>query len=146
RREDFDEIIEMLAEGVGEGAGRAPPLLHRDRINHVLRPRRSSRLVALQNGGAIPELGDFRVIQDPDETFVGTVNEDWAIESMAGDVFLLGSTSWRIKRVEAGQSVVWVEDAQGLPPTIPFWLGEAPGRTVELSEEVGRLRRDVSER
>jgi len=146
RREDFDEIVEMLAEGVGEGAGRAPPLIHRDRINHVLRPRRSSRLVALQNGGAIPELGDFRVIQDPDETFVGTVNEDWAIESMAGDIFLLGSTSWRIKRVEAGQGIVRVEDAQGLPPTIPFWLGEAPGRTVELSEEVGRLRRDVAER
>jgi ATP-dependent Lhr-like helicase len=146
KREDFDEIVEMLAEGVGEGAGRSPPMVHRDRINKVLRGRRSSRLVSLQNGGAIPELGEFRVIQDPDETFVGTVNEDWAIESMAGDIFLLGSTSWRIKRVETGQSVVRVEDAHGLPPTIPFWLGEAPGRTIELSEEVGRLRRDITER
>ncbi|HEY7270855.1 MAG TPA: DEAD/DEAH box helicase, partial [Dehalococcoidia bacterium] len=131
KRADYDEIVEMLAEGVGEGAGRSPPLVHRDRINKVLRGRRASRLTSLQNGGAIPELGDFRVVQDPDETFVGTVNEDWAIESMAGDIFLLGSTSWRIKRVETGQSVVRVEDAHGLPPTIPFWLGEAPGRTVE---------------
>jgi ATP-dependent Lhr-like helicase len=146
KREDYDEIVEMLAEGVGDGAGRSPPLVHRDRINKVLRGRRNARLVSLQNGGAIPELGDFRVVAEPDETLVGTVNEDWAIESMAGDIFLLGSTSWRIKRIESGRSVVRVEDAHGLPPTIPFWLGEAPGRTVELSEEVGRLRRDIVER
>jgi ATP-dependent Lhr-like helicase len=98
-------------------------------------------MIAIQNGGAIPELGDYRVIAEPDETVVGTVNEDWAVESMAGDIFLLGSTSWRIKRVESG--TVRVEDARGLPPTIPFWLGEAPGRTLELSQEVGRIRRDV---
>jgi len=143
-RDDFDDIVEMLAEGVGEGAGRAPPLVHRDRINHVLRARRSSRLIALLNGGAIPELGDYRVIADPDETVVGTVGEDWATESMAGDIFLLGSTSWKIRRVEAGTGTVRVEDARGAPPTIPFWLGEAPGRTLELSQEVGRLRRDVT--
>ncbi|MGE0228174.1 MAG: DEAD/DEAH box helicase [Dehalococcoidia bacterium] len=141
RREDYDEIIEMLASGVGEGAGRTTPLLHRDRINGILRARRGARMVAIQNGGTIPELGDYRVIAEPDETFVGTVNEDFAIESMKGDIFLLGSTSWRIMRVE--QSQVRVEDAHGAPPTIPFWLGEAPGRTVELSEEVGRLRSDV---
>jgi ATP-dependent Lhr-like helicase len=140
-RADFDEIVEMESEGVGEGAGRAPPLLHRDRINHVLRARRGARMTAVTNGGAIPELGDYRVVADPDETLVGTVNEDWAIESMAGDIFLLGSTSWKIRRVESG--TVRVEDAHGAPPTIPFWLGEAPGRTIELSEEVGRLRRDV---
>ncbi|MGE0134794.1 MAG: DEAD/DEAH box helicase [Dehalococcoidia bacterium] len=141
RREDYDEIVEMLAAGVGEGAGRTTPLLHRDRINGILRARRGARMVAIQNGGTIPELGDYRVIAEPDETFVGTVNEDFAIESMKGDIFLLGSTSWRIMRVE--QSQVRVEDAHGAPPTIPFWLGEAPGRTVELSEEVGRLRSDV---
>ena len=141
RREDYDEIVEMLASGVGEGAGRTTPLLHRDRINGVVRARRGARMVAIQNGGTIPELGDYRVIAEPDETFVGTVNEDFAIESMKGDIFLLGSTSWRIMRIE--QSQVRVEDAHGAPPTIPFWLGEAPGRTIELSEEVGRLRSDV---
>ena len=143
RREDFAEVVDMLAAGVGEGAGRARPLLHRDRVHGVLRARRGARSVALQNGGTIPELGDYRVVAEPGETVVGTVNEDWAIESMAGDIFLLGTTSWRIRRIENG--VVRVEDARGAPPNIPFWLGEAPGRTIELSEEVGRLRREVAE-
>ena len=140
-REDFDEVIEMLSEGVGEGAERAPPQIHRDRINRVVRGRRGSRMTAILNGGAIPEMADYKVVAEPDDMTVGTVNEDWAIESMAGDIFLLGSHSWRITRV--GQGEVRVQDAQGLPPTIPFWLGEAPGRTVELSQEVGRLRQDV---
>ena len=143
-RADFDEVVEMLASGVGEGAGRAAPLLHRDRINGVLHGRRGARLTALTNGGTIPESGDYRVIAEPDELVVGQVNEDFAMESMAGDVFLLGSTSWRIKRVET--NTVRVEHARGAPPTIPFWLGEAPGRTVELSEEVGRLRAEVAGR
>jgi ATP-dependent helicase Lhr and Lhr-like helicase len=140
-REDFDEVVEMLAEGVGEGAGRAPPQLHYDRINGVLHARRGSRMTAILNGGAIPEMADYKVVAEPDDTMVGTVNEDWAIESMAGDIFLLGSHSWRITRV--GQGEVRVQDAQGAPPTIPFWLGEAPGRTQELSQEVGRLRQEV---
>ena len=138
----FDETVEMLAEGVGEGGGRSRPLIHRDRIHGLLRPRRSARITALLNGGVIPETGDFRVVKEPEGSFVGTVNEDFAIESQAGDIFLLGSTSWRIKRVES-KGVVRVIDAQGAPPTIPFWLGEAPGRSPELSESVGRLRRDV---
>ncbi|GMU40848.1 MAG: DEAD/DEAH box helicase [Chloroflexota bacterium] len=141
-RHDFDEIVEMLSEGIGEGAGRAAPLLHRDRIHHVLRPRRAARLTALQNGGTIPETGDYRVVSEPDGAVVGTVNEDFAMESSGGDIFLLGSTSWRISRL--GQSTVYVTDAGGAPPTIPFWLGEAPGRTIELSQEVGRLRREVA--
>ncbi|MCC6236751.1 MAG: DEAD/DEAH box helicase [Dehalococcoidia bacterium] len=143
---DYEEVLAVLGEGVGEGAGRARPLLHRDRINGVLRARRGSRLLALTNGGTIPEMGDYRVIADPDETFVGTVNEDFAMESMIGDVFLLGSTSWRIAHVENGNGVVRVVDANGAAPSIPFWLGEAPGRTIELSEEVGALRRDVAGR
>ena len=142
-RKDYDEVLAMLASGVGEGAGGSRPLLHRDRVAGLLRARRASRMVAIQNGGTIPELGDYRVVAEPDETVVGTVNEDWAVESMAGDVFLLGSTSWRIRRVENG--TVRVEDARGAPPTIPFWLGEGPGRTIELSEEVGRLRREIAE-
>ena len=144
-RERFEETVGMLAEGVGEGGGRSRPLIHRDRIHGLLRPRRSARLTALLNGGVIPETGDFRVVKEPEGAFVGTVNEDFAIESQAGDIFLLGSTSWRIKRVES-KGVVRVIDAQGAPPTIPFWLGEAPGRSAELSEAVGRLRRDVAGR
>ena len=143
-RKDYDEIVEMLAAGVGDGAGRAPRLLHHDRINRVLRGRRGARMTALTNGGTIPETGDYPVIKEPDEIKVGSVNEDFAMESMAGDIFLLGSTSWRIRRVTQG--TVRVIDAQGAPPTIPFWLGEAPGRTVELSEEVGRLREEVAAR
>ncbi|MCK9487123.1 MAG: DEAD/DEAH box helicase [Dehalococcoidia bacterium] len=143
-RAAFDDIVEMLSVGIGEGAGRAAPLVHRDRINGVLRPRRAARLTAIQNGGTIPELGDYRVLAEPDGAVVGTINEDFAMESSIGDIFLLGSTSWRISRV--GPNTVHVTDAQGAPPTIPFWLGEAPGRTLELSEEVGRLRRDVADR
>jgi ATP-dependent Lhr-like helicase len=143
-REDFDAVVEMLAEGIQTGRGRRAAYLHRDRVNGVLRGRRGARLAALTSGGAIPETADYRVLADPDDTFVGTVNEDWAIESMAGDIFLLGTTSWRIRRVEAG--VVRVSDAQGLPPTIPFWLGEAPARTEELSAEVSALRAAVEAR
>ena len=142
-RRDFDDVIEMLSEGVAVRVGRGRALLHRDRINRTVKGRRSARLTALTAGGAIPELADYRVVLDPDETFIGTVNEDWAIESMAGDVFLLGSHSWKIRRVESGRGVLRVEDAQGRPPSVPFWLGEAPGRTWELSAEVSALRRDV---
>src|SRR6266498_3513220 len=143
-RADFDAVVEMLAEGIQTGRGRRGAYLHRDRVNGVLRGRRGARLVALNSGGAIPETADYKVVADPDETVVGTVNEDWAIESMAGDIFLLGSTSWRIRRVEAG--LVRVVDAQGAPPSVPFWLGEAPARTDELSDQVSDLRAAVEER
>ena len=137
-RERFDEIVELVAEGIETGRGRRGTYLHHDAVNGELRPRRGARLAAATSGGAIPETGDYRVLAEPDDTFIGTVNEDWAVESMAGDVFLLGSHSWQIRRVESG--VVRVRDAGDAPPTIPFWLGEAPARTAELSEEVSALR------
>ncbi|MAG58450.1 MAG: hypothetical protein CMJ83_19355 [Planctomycetes bacterium] len=137
-RTDFDRILQMLSEGFETPRGRRGLLVHRDRIRGVVHGRRGARLAALTSGGAIPDQGDYRVILDPDETVVGSVNEDWAVESMAGDIFLLGSHSWRIRRVENG--TVRVVDAEGAPPTIPFWFGEAPGRTDELSEEVSDLR------
>ncbi len=141
-REDFDDVVELASEGIPTGRGARMAYLHRDRVNGVLRPRRGARLAALTSGGAIPEVGDYRVIAEPDDTFVGTVNEDFAIESMAGDVFLLGTHSWRIRRVTAGE--VRVMDAEGARPTIPFWVGEAPSRTAELSEEVSELRAAVA--
>ena len=142
--EDFDDVADLVSDGIRTGRGRRAAYLHRDRVAGRLAGRRGARLAALTSGGAIPELGDFRVLAEPDDTLVGTVNEDWAIESMAGDVFLLGTTSWRIRRVEPG--VVRVVDAQGAPPSVPFWLGEAPGRTIELSEEVCAIRKAVAER
>ncbi|MDQ3661273.1 MAG: DEAD/DEAH box helicase [Actinomycetota bacterium] len=140
-RECFDEIVELVSDGIQTGRGRRGAYLHRDRVGGLLRGRRGARLAALTSGGAIPELADYRVIAEPDDTFVGTVNEDWAIESMAGDVFLLGSTSWRIRRIEPG--AVRVVDAQGAPPSVPFWLGEAPARTDELCDEIASLRAGV---
>ena len=142
--DDFADVTELVSEGIRTGRGRRAAYLHRDQVSGRLRGRRGARIAALTSGGAIPELGDYRVLAEPDDTVVGTVNEDWAIESMAGDVFLLGTTSWRIRRVEPG--IVRVVDAQGAPPSVPFWLGEAPGRTVELSEEVCALRSAVGER
>jgi ATP-dependent helicase Lhr and Lhr-like helicase len=143
-REDFDDVTEMLAEGIRTGRGRRAYYLHRDQVNGLLKGRRAARLAALTSGGAIPELGDFRVIADPDEVVLGTVSEDWAVESSVGDIFLLGTHSWRIRRVEPG--AVRVIDAEGAPPSVPFWRGEAPGRTRELSLEVSALRRAVGER
>lgn len=141
-RSDFDEVVEMMSEGIAVGTGRAAAYLHRDRINGVLRGRRGARSTAIQCGGAIPEVADYRVLKEPEGTFLGTLDEDFSVESMAGDIILLGTTSWRITRIEAA-GIVRVEDAHGAPPSVPFWLGEAPGRTAELSEEVSRLREDI---
>jgi ATP-dependent Lhr-like helicase len=144
-RAEFDALVVTLAEGVAPRLGRAGALLHHDRVHGLLRGRRAARIVALTNGGAIPDVADYRVVLDPDETLIGTVNEDWAIESLAGDVFVLGSSSWRIRRVESRNGVLRVEDARGQPPNMPFWLGEAPSRTWELSAEVSRLRTDIAD-
>jgi ATP-dependent Lhr-like helicase len=135
-REDFDDVVTMLSDGIAPG-NRSGAYLHRDRINHRLRARRGARIAAITSGGAIPEQADYRVVTE-DGTFVGTLNEDFAIESQAGNVFQLGNTSWRIRHVRGG--VVTVSDAHGAPATVPFWLGEAPGRTDELSAEVSSLR------
>jgi ATP-dependent Lhr-like helicase len=143
-RHDYDGVAAMLAEGFATRRGRRAALVHRDEVHHVLRGRRGSRLLALTSGGAIPEVADYRVVLEPEETFVGTLNEDFAIESTAGDIFQLGNASWQIARVTAG--TVRVTDAKGAPPTIPFWLGEAPARSDELSKAVSDLRADVEER
>jgi ATP-dependent Lhr-like helicase len=143
-RKDFDDVVRMLSEGFSTRRGRRGAYLHRDGVNRRLRARRGARLAAITSGGAIPDVGDYRVVLEPTETFVGTLNEDFAIESMPGDIFQLGNTSYLILKVESGQ--VRVADAQGQPPSIPFWIGEAPARTPELSEEVSRLRADLEER
>jgi len=140
-RQEFDAVLTMTAEGFSTRRGRRAALVHRDEVNRTVRGRRGSRLLALTSGGAIPEIADYRVVLDPGETFVGTLNEDFAIESNAGDIFQLGNASWRILQVVAG--TVRVADAHGIPPTIPFWLGEAPARSDELSQAVSDLRRDV---
>jgi ATP-dependent helicase Lhr and Lhr-like helicase len=143
-RRDFEEVSELVSEGIRTGRGRRAAYLHRDGVTERLRGRRGARIAALTSGGAIPELGDYRVVAEPDEMPVGTVNEEWALESAIGDIFLLGTHSWQIRRVEPG--TVRVVDAHGAPPSVPFWRGEAPGRTEELSEEVSSLRREVAER
>jgi len=138
----FDEIIEMLSEGIASTRGRYAAYLHRDRVNGIVRARRGSRLAAITSGGAIPENSLYSVIAQPEGTIVGTVDEDFAVESLAGDIMLLGNTSWRIRRVQSGS--ILVEDAQGAAPNIPFWRGEAPARTDELSANVSELREKIS--
>ena len=133
-RSDFDEVVSLLADGVTMSRGRSGTYLHYDRVNGVLRARRGARMAAITCGGAIPDTANFKVVAEPDGHTVGTLDEDFAVESLAGDIFLLGTNSWRIRRVETG--VVRVEDAHGAPPTIPFWNGEGLGRTIELSREV----------
>src|SRR5882724_2042720 len=143
-RDEFDSVIKMLAEGFSTKRGRRAALIHHDAVNHRIRGRRGARLTALTSGGAIPDNADYRVVLEPSDTFVGTVNEDFAVESLAGDIFQLGNASWRILRVNSG--VVRVEDAKGQPPGIPFWLGEAPARTNELSHAVSNLRMEIEKR
>ena len=137
-RHDFDEVVTLASWGIETGRGRRGAHLHHDAVNGRLRARRGARLAALTGGGAIPETGDYRVVLDPDGVTVGSVHEDFAVEATAGDIFLLGTHSWRVAKVEVG--TVRVHDAGDLPPTIPFWLGEAPARTAELSEAVSDLR------
>ncbi len=143
-REDFAAVAAMLAEGFSTHRGRRGALIHHDAVNRRLRGRRGARLTALTNAGTIPDNADYQVMLEPESQFIGTVNEDFAVESMAGDIFQLGNASYRILRVERG--IVRVEDAHGQPPTIPFWLGEAPGRSDELSQSVSRLRREIAAR
>src|SRR5213083_2701219 len=145
-RESYDAILEMLAEGIAARRGRYGAYLHRDRVNHKLRARRGSRLAAITSGGAIPETALFTVVAQPDGVVVGTLDEDFAVESNAGDIMLLGNSSWRIRRVEGKSGRVLVEDAHGAPPTVPFWRGEAPARTEELSFCVADLRQEISDR
>jgi ATP-dependent Lhr-like helicase len=143
-REKFDQVVESLSQGFAPRQGRNGAHLHRDGVNGRLKGRRGARIAAMTSGGAIPDNADYDVVADPEGTFVGTVNEDFAIESLAGDIFLLGNTPWKIRRVERGR--VRVEDAQGMSPTIPFWVGEAPGRTRELSGEISQLRESIDQR
>jgi ATP-dependent helicase Lhr and Lhr-like helicase len=143
-RAEFDEVVRMLADGFTTRRGRHGALIYHDAVNHELRGRRNARLTAITSGGTIPDNADYQVILEPQATFVGTVNEDFAVESLQGDIFQLGNVSYRILRVEQGR--VRVEDAHGQPPTIPFWLGEAPGRSDELSNAVSRLRQEIEDR
>jgi len=139
KRSDFDTVLKMVSEGFATKNGRRGALVHRDEVNSQIRGRRGSRLQAITNGGAIPEVADYRVLLEPNDTFIGTLNEDFAIESTAGDIFQLGNASWQI--IQVGSGIVRVADAKGAPPNLPFWLGEAPARSDELSRAVSDLRK-----
>jgi ATP-dependent Lhr-like helicase len=143
-RQEYDDILTMLSDGIASQRGRFGAYLYRDRVNKRLKARRGSRMIAIMNGGAIPETALYTVVAEPEGTVVGTLHEDFAVESLKGDIVLLGNMSWRIRRIESAGRIL-VEDAHGAPPSIPFWLGEAPGRTEELSQQIGELRQRISE-
>jgi ATP-dependent Lhr-like helicase len=143
-RPEFDEILEMLSAGIAAQRGRYGSYLHRDRVNGRIHARRGSRLAAITGGGAIPDNALYSVVAMPEAAVVGTVDEDFAVESLRGDIMLLGNTSWRIRRVESASGRLLVEDAHGAAPNVPFWRGEAPARTAELSEQVAELRETIS--
>ena len=142
-KEEFEETLRMVADGYTSRRGRRGAHLHFDAINRRLRPRRGANLIALTNGGAIPDMFDYQVVLDPEDTVVGSLNEDFALDSMAGDVFTLGTHAWQILRVDGLK--VRVRDAQGMNPTVPFWFGEGPGRTVELSQSVSNFRQRIGD-
>jgi len=144
-RPTFEAVLEMLSEGIAARRGRYGAYIHRDRVNGKLRARRGARLAAITSGGAIPDNSLYAVVAEPDGLVVGTVDEDFAVESNRGDIMLLGNTSWMIRRIETNAGRVLVQDAHGAPPSVPFWRGEAPARTQELSEHIGNLRQTISE-
>ena len=144
-RQTFNSILKCFPRALPPGAAAMAHIFIWDRVNHKLRARRGSRLAAITSGGAIPETALFTVVAEPEGIVVGTLDEDFAVESNAGDIMLLGNTSWRIRRVEGKSGRVLVEDAHGAPPSVPFWRGEAPARTEELSSEIGSLRKEISE-
>jgi ATP-dependent helicase Lhr and Lhr-like helicase len=144
KRMEFDEIVSMLSEGINARRGRYGTHVHRDRVNGRVRGRRGSRLAAITGGGAIPDNALYTVVAEPEGMMVGTVDEDFAVESLRGDIMLLGNSSWRIRRVQAGRVIV--EDAHGAAPNIPFWRGEAPARTAEYSQQVSKLREEIHSR
>jgi len=141
--DEFGELVQMLSEGITTKRGRRGAHVYYDGVNRRIKGRKGARLAALTCGGAIPDLADYNAIQEPEGLFIGTLNEDFAVESLPGDIFQLGNHSWRILKVETG--VVRVADAEGQPPTIPFWFGEAPGRTRELSQAVSQFRQAVAD-
>ncbi len=143
-RAEFDAVVDMLAKGFKTGRGRHGAYLHHDAVNDRLRGRKNARHAAIVSGGAIPETAQYDVVLEPQDIRIGQVDEDFAVESMAGDIFQLGNSSWQIVRVESGR--VRVADAHGQSPTIPFWVGEAPARSDELSFAVSRLRETLAER
>jgi len=145
KRETFNSILEMLSEGIAARRGRYGAYIHRDKVNGKLRARRGARLAAITSGGAIPDNSLYTVVAEPDQVVVGTVDEDFAVESNRGDIMLLGNTSWMIHRIETNSGRMLVQDAHGAPPSVPFWRGEAPARTQELSAHVGELRQRISE-
>ncbi|HET6315265.1 MAG TPA: DEAD/DEAH box helicase, partial [Chloroflexota bacterium] len=145
-RAEFDALVAMLSDGISARRGRYGAYLHRDRVHGKLRARRGSRLAAITSGGAIPDNALYTVVAEPEGTIVGTLDEDFAVESNRGDIMLLGNTSWRIRRIEGASGRVLVEDAHGAPPSVPFWRGEAPARTAELSTAVADLREEISAR
>src|ERR1700691_3328095 len=144
-RATFDSILDMLSEGIAARRGRYGAYVHRDRVNKKLRARRGARLAAITSGGAIPDNSLYTVVAQPEGVVVGTVDEDFAVESNRGDIMLLGNTSWMIHRIETNAGRMLVQDAHGAPPNVPFWRGEAPARTQELSAHVGELREKISE-
>ncbi len=136
--QEFEQVLNMLAEGYSTRRGRRGAYLHYDTVNRRLRPRRGARLTAVTNAGVIPDQFDYDVVLNPEGFRIGSIGEDFAFESMPGDIFQLGNHSYKVQKVET--SKVFVEDAHGQPPTLPFWFGEAPARSDELSASVSRLR------
>ena len=142
-RAAFDDLLTLLTEGIESTRGRYGAYLLRDGVQHHLHPRRGARMIAISNGGAIPDTALYSVILQPEGVQIATLDEHFAVDSSPGDVVLLGTSSWRIQRVEAAGRVL-VEDAHGAPPSLPFWEGEAPQRTAVLSDGVGELREQIS--
>lgn len=142
--QEFKSVLIMLCEGISGSRGRYGAYLFHDKVNDQISAKKHARIVAVSNGGAIADIGLFSVLAEPNNILVGTLDEDFAVESTKGDIILLGTTSWRIKRVESNAGKVFVEAAPGMAPSVPFWRGEAPGRSDELSACLSDLRREIA--
>ncbi|HEY3281818.1 MAG TPA: ATP-dependent helicase [Armatimonadota bacterium] len=144
-RQEFDDVLSMLSGEVVLDMEQPPyPKILWDRVNGRLYPERGARMLAYRSSGVIPDVADYDVYLQEKKTVVGQLDEGFVEELRGGDIFILGSSSWRVLGIEKGR--VMVEAVYGLAPTIPYWTGDRDSRTFDLGLMVGRFRGEAQER
>jgi ATP-dependent Lhr-like helicase len=149
-RSSFEGVLDMLSgKYPSDEFAELRPRITWDRLGGTLTPRKNSQRLAVLNGGTIPDRGLYGVYLaggDPASIGgggmrVGELDEEMVFETHAGDVFLLGASSWRV--LEITRDRVLVAPAPGEPGKMPFWKGDGPGRPLDFGRAIGELSRHL---